>query len=1836
MRYQRASERRAVILMVVLSLLTLFAIVGVTFVLYADAEAAAARVAREAQTLQAADVNPEVALSYFLSQLIYDVPDTLGGVASSLRGHSLARTMYGLNYVVPPGPSLNLIPFNGVGRLHYANASGALLPYPPGLTNVPNNFAGVMDDYALVNYSWFTANPLNANDPLVRDPERFGARTYSQVASNVQTNAYVGGNAPYTYPDLNSFFLAAVKADGTVLTPSYHRPWLFQVVGGKPYAFNDMNNPNWYNVVGKYLTLRPRPAEHPSFPLPGDATGDVKNLPWAPGGNDSIWIDLGAPVMTAPDGTKYKMMFAPLIIDLDGRVNLNTAGNLLAYVAAMNASKVAPSSSQVWQAASAAHVSNQGWGPWEVNLSKVLWGDQIVTPYPQTTPPTPPEWMRLFTGVTFATTTPPNTVPFTAQPGVVPPWPIPGGGLSAWLLPGVRGRYLETVVSPPTIPAGGIPLFPPGGNPGSLQLTPNAVDLTYLNGNPGVGGTYAHAYSQVDFNGLNDTVNGVASSRPLLPGSPANPAWSDPLPNPATSLFAMYQQGYVNGTAAEGMNHPLLYNAFQSALTNALGTRAFRASDMEALLRPGASVNGPVNANSAAENSDLMRMCPANFPGGSILSALPNSLKSLALRYRNLVTTQSWDIGSPGVTPYWWNGMTTGYLAGNATNYLLAPSATTPATTPGPPGFPPLPPTPLSGNVPGTNPVFSEFGNLPISLLPDWRALSANSFSYFPTTNPAGYVTPGARIRLNRPLPPYPHMGALLTPPYNSQPPGATASPYGVAYNLTPGNPIANQFTAAQNARQAMANDIYRRLLAVAGVTPVLPANQANPLPTDLAPRRWLAQLAVNIVDYIDEDDIMTPFNFYSAADINPANPGAVTPAQLGVTQGNDDDYRNPNGYKTGANPAYWVFGTELPKVVLNEAVAQAQNPDPTQNVNNDNVKIWVELFNTMTAPGGSTSPPQIYAQPQDSYRVPLYINAGASGWSPYIITIAQSTGVPDQNLMPNLLSYPGSGAILPDQSCNVLGKANNLGYGNPTWATPPANGYGLPTSTTIAEFANPANVHIMGPGPQEGTGPQPANPSSPGVSVGIDPTTPTNAALSPYFLIGPKPAATSPYLEAFAAPNNGVGVPPNTPILRTSSLTYNPTWWSTARNNDERTTGLSLVLRRLANPYLPPQSDPTQANYNPYVTVDYMANVPIQSQQKIKNGQTENYSSRGKNQPFSGLTLLKTGATSAADDNLQLINPVYGANTQNPPGSSPVAKQYGPNAYQASNGNGSYVLNTFGKQNYPMPDSGHYDWLVHLDRQPISPMELLHVSAWPPYLLTQRFVTNNAQATNPGSDNASTPASPTTTAPNLTNALNLFGHYAPWFDTLPAGGTLSTMACPWWFDLNLPAGSSHRLYRLFEFLECGDRALGVNGLGRIPGKVNINTVWDPEILHALIDANMSMGTTTNLPFATPPLAYCPINPATGLPWSAGNPAIAGDVVSQIFDNMLLSRSPAYSTLGTYANPVPWLNIGPVNMGTGLDDRPFMPLSTGQYLATVAGGGFQFPNGLSVTTDTILRTNNPFGKPGSYPSAAPTVPAANTSLLFQNYYDPPPGSPAGPTTAATHPYYQTQLLTKLYNNITTRSNTFAMFLTVGFFQVMTDPVTGNILPAGGQANIPQLGPEIGRSEGKQIRHRMFAIIDRTNLSTFTTTGQAVLPATMVTGPSPSVVAPTAPFNPTGLQTIQIPAPVTPATPNTTVTGTTTQLFVANPLTGFPGVIQAGTQLVIDPGQINEETVTVISVTPPAGAGLPAYFTANFTLPHGVNNTPFTIIQRGNPGPWVLTPYDPRLDSSVVQYFSIID
>ena len=97
---------------------------------------------------------------------------------------------------------------------------------------------------------------------------------------------------------------------------------------------------------------------------------------------------------------------------------------------------------------------------------------------------------------------------------------------------------------------------------------------------------------------------------------------------------------------------------------------------------------------------------------------------------------------------------------------------------------------------------------------------------------------------------------------------------------------------------------------------------------------RWLAQLSVNMVDYIDSDDNMTGFQWTTT----------------------------PQGTDTG-----WVFGTEVPKLTLNEIFLQYNN-DPTDPfpTNGMGIKtaskpyqlnVWTELLNPLPPAGPPLDP---------------------------------------------------------------------------------------------------------------------------------------------------------------------------------------------------------------------------------------------------------------------------------------------------------------------------------------------------------------------------------------------------------------------------------------------------------------------------------------------------------------------------------------------------------------------------------------------------------------------------------------------------------------------------------------------------------------------------------------------------------------------------------------------------------------------------------------------------------------------------------------------------------------
>jgi hypothetical protein len=568
-----------------------------------------------------------------------------------------------------------------------------------------------------------------------------------------------------------------------------------------------------------------------------------------------------------------------------------------------------------------------------------------------------------------------------------------------------------------------------------------------------------------------------------------------------------------------------------------------------------------------------------------------------------------------------------------------------------------------------------------------------------------------------------------------------------------------------------------------------------------------------------------------------------------------------------------------------------------------------------------------------------------------------------------------------------------------------------------------------------------------------------------------------------------------------------------------------AVYLRRLACPYLPPNPDIAgnvgAGPYNPYITVDYVSNVPVNNgtlydSKGVQNPNTSLPSrvSVGRKQPYAALY-----TASAAYSQILAQAP------QPAPTTTPQHTFYRHNAVEAAPGPPSAA--TAG-QTLTVP----FDWLVHRDRAITSPLDILHVSVFKPHELTQQFYA---------------PPDPTNapTAAGGANPLQAFRHNLSW----------------------AVLDQSSRLFRVFEFLEAHPRNIGVAAGGRIPGLLNINTIWDQEILAALADPQLANNFSTGF--------------------------YTGNVVfnaSKPYDTVTF-----YGQLITARNP----NMSGSNQAFSQTDRPFLgmaaPVSTG--VGDVQYPSSQYLGGGVGINDTFLRLNSG--------SAAP-----NLKALFEV-----PG--------ASHPAQRFELMTKLFNNVTTRSNVFAVWVTVGLFEVQKNAAGQYI---GENSRPVKLGAELGKSEGRNIRHRMFAIVDRTNLN--------------LAGPGPGNSPPM--YIKTTSDITVPPAAMAPFYPNSTANVSFTVDTASGNYEALSYNIQANvTQLLVDvgpnpgPGNNNPptqpETVTVTKVV---GNTLQA----TFSYPHP-KGTVIAILNAtgtngpGNPGPQQR--YNPRQDPMVVRYFSII-
>jgi hypothetical protein len=302
---------------------------------------------------------------------------------------------------------------------------------------------------------------------------------------------------------------------------------------------------------------------------------------------------------------------------------------------------------------------------------------------------------------------------------------------------------------------------------------------------------------------------------------------------------------------------------------------------------------------------------------------------------------------------------------------------------------------------------------------------------------------------------------------------------------------------------------------------------------------------------------------------------------------------------------------------------------------------------------------------------------------------------------------------------------------------------------------------------------------------------------------------------------------------------------------------------------------------------------------------------------------------------------------------------------------------------------------------------------------------------------------------------------------------------------------------------------------GRLPGKINLNTINDVETFRALCDAQdangfnptvftfaaaLGAGSGFNTFTITGPSGSIVNGRTNGLDW-----AIAPGTLLEIRDPTFGNENVVVTGVAPVAGgsqvtfapglqlahpPGTQITVDNVSMafnnfissrdgglvGTTVHQpRPILPLSAGVVEHNVAAGrpSWQYPNargfpynaptavlGLSVD-DTLLR------RPLTIGTTVNTEPR-----LFEQ------GLPM-----TSHPYRRFEMLTKMFNNITNRSNTFAVFLTVGYFEVLQD-LTGTAATNPYFGHYRLLGQEIGRADGRHKRHRMFAIVDRSTIASW--------------------------------------------------------------------------------------------------------------------------------------------------------
>ncbi|MFZ5829284.1 MAG: hypothetical protein ACOY3P_04315, partial [Planctomycetota bacterium] len=380
MKSNLAANRRGAILLVVLGLLTMFTMMGLAFVLIAGQ---AKRSSRVVQRIDQQSLPPEKILHEAFLQAVRGTNNP----ASVLGSNSFLEDIYGNDTLfedasnnplqiqnktslasgqlfsftnpdtskIRTGCVLTMLTGPCAGEsTHIVGANADFTTYhavrfPSGLPNDDDIYVINGVPFSGTGFGWDTAN----NNLRKTD-------TVSTVSAQVallprhadNRNPSGGANEDYDAPDYQNMLLGAIipQPDGSLrIMPSLHRPDLVAYWAAQSGV--DFTNATYADLL-RSVMLRPNQHDHPDFwngvNPPGSNRGFDATIFGRPSGQpspfdvdndgdgvtDSVWVDIGLPVMSRPDGTLYKPLVAYLCLDRDGCLNVNAQGSLDQTVAA--------------------------------------------------------------------------------------------------------------------------------------------------------------------------------------------------------------------------------------------------------------------------------------------------------------------------------------------------------------------------------------------------------------------------------------------------------------------------------------------------------------------------------------------------------------------------------------------------------------------------------------------------------------------------------------------------------------------------------------------------------------------------------------------------------------------------------------------------------------------------------------------------------------------------------------------------------------------------------------------------------------------------------------------------------------------------------------------------------------------------------------------------------------------------------------------------------------------------------------------------------------------------------------------------------------------------------------------------------------------------------------------------------------------------------------------------------------------------------------------------------------------------------------------------------------